>query len=142
MAIVGFNFDKMLVEKTNQIEGSVKVTNNVQITDVKEHKLPGSDIKQGIIKFNFEFITEYTNVGKIELLGHLLYTESPEKLKQILDTWKKKKDMDKVLMAYLINAVLVKGNIKALQLSQDANLPPHIRLPTVTPKVNAKNYIG
>jgi len=142
MAIIGFNFDKMLVEKTNTINKPVRVTNNVQITDAKEYKNVEQNIKQGIIKFDFEFITQYVDVGKIELLGHLLYTESPEKLKQILDAWKKKKDMDKVLMAYLINAVLVKGNIKALQLSQDANLPPHIRLPTVTPKVNAKNYIG
>jgi hypothetical protein len=63
-----------------------------------------------------------------------------------MDTWTKTKKLDKELMTLITNFILIKCNIKALELSQQVNLPPHIRLPLVelsSPTKGEKgDYIG
>ena len=59
--------------------------------------------------------------------------DEPKKIEDILKTWKKDKSLHKDITQLIINAVLSRCNIKALELSQDVNLPPHIRLPLIKP---------
>ncbi|MDD5177908.1 MAG: hypothetical protein PHT54_01325 [Candidatus Nanoarchaeia archaeon] len=143
MAVVGFNFDKILVEKKKVLKGDIKVKNNLDIKNIKEESMDLGDSKQKLIKFEFKFTVEYEpSAASIEILGHILYTESDDKIKKILDDWKKKKDVDMALKTRLVNMALTRCNIKALALTQDVNLPPHIRLPMVSPKVDKTSYIG
>lgn len=143
MAIVGFNIDKMEVEKTKDINAQVKIENNVGITNLAEEKIDMGDGKRELLKISFSFLTKYSpDMGKIEFKGHLLYADAPLKIKEIIKTWTKSKKIDPKLMTLFINAVLMRCNIKALIYSQDVNLPPPIRLPMVTPNPKAESYIG
>ena len=60
--------------------------------------------------------------------------EDEGKTKLILDGWKKDKQLPKDLAPKILNTILAKCNIKALNLTQEVNLPPHIRLPILKPK--------
>lgn len=134
MPIVGFNFDKIMIEKNNKIAGKLQIKNDLSITTLEQEKLniTGSD---EVLKFNFKFTVNYEpKIGKIDLEGNVLYMEEPKKSKEILDGWKKDKKLPKELGPQILNTILARCNIKALNLTQEVNLPPHIRLPILKPK--------
>ena len=64
--------------------------------------------------------------------GEILYMEPPEKIKEIVKSWKKDKKLPQPVMTSILNNILVKCNIEALILSQTVNLPPPIPLPKVS----------
>ena len=142
--IVGFGFTKLSAEKKDAASGKIDINNNVSIKDAKEDSLTFGKDKQNVIKFIFEFTSNYEpNVGAILFEGEILYLEDPKKVKEILSSWKKDKQIPKEIMGILLNAVLSKCNVQALILSQDVNLPPPIPMPKVQMTVpQDKNYIG
>ncbi|MFH1211667.1 MAG: hypothetical protein V1659_01940 [Candidatus Woesearchaeota archaeon] len=132
MTIVGFAFKKVLAEKEKPIIGKTSISNNVSIKDVKE-----SDLNVGQDKASLKFEFEYTSafepgVGKISLVGELMYLGTSVQVKEILDYWKKKKTLPSNVMIDVINNVLYKCNVEALLLSREVNLPPPIQLPKAT----------
>jgi hypothetical protein len=132
MTIIGFNFKDIKVSKKEGVRGKINIKNNVVITDIKEQDLSLGDKSQAALKFIFEFSSKYDpNLGEIILGGDLLFMESSDKTKAILDEWKKSKKIPKDIMAGILNTVLSKCNIEALILSQKVNLPPPIPLPSV-----------
>ena len=150
MPIVGFNFDKTSAERKAPIKKGMKATHNITIEDVKEEQLNlGENTKKSGLKFSFEYIVDYQpNIGEVIIKGHILYLDDEKKVKEIASKWKKEKKMDSDITAQLINTAIIKSTIKALSLSQDLNLPPHLPIPTVvkpSTKVEdnkAKEYIG
>jgi hypothetical protein len=143
MPIVGFNFDKLSVERLNPIKGNVSVKNDLSIKNIEKEEVMIGSKKDTAIKFSFEFSSIYEpKIANIFVKGHILYMDNEKELKKILDDWKKKKDIDKKIASQVINTALIKSNIKVLHLSQDMNLPPHIRLPTINPQSTPKDYIG
>ncbi len=143
MPIVGFNFEKVSVEKKNIIVEKVQIKSNISITDVKEQKLPTGKTKMEGLRFNFDFNLDYEpKLGNINLQGHIFYTDDPKTLKNIFKNYKKDKSISSDLTALIINTILLRSSVKALNLAQEVNLPPHIPLPRITQKVDPKNYIG
>ncbi|MEK6907107.1 MAG: hypothetical protein AABW45_01125 [Nanoarchaeota archaeon] len=145
MPFIGFNFDKIIAErKKDQLKGDLKVEHNLNIKDLVEDEV-NLDKTQNVLKFKFEFTLNYEpGYASVKIEGHLLYLESPKKIKEIMQVWKKDKKIQPDIMQGLFNTILTKSNIKALELSQDLNLPPHIPMPKLTrqqPK-NVKEYIG
>jgi len=143
MAIVGFNFEKMTVERLNPIKGNLSVKNDMSIKSIEEEGVLIGERGEKALKFTFEFSAKYEpDVGHIILIGHVLYMDDPKEMKKIITKWKKDKDMPQKVASQVLNTALIRSNIKALHLAQDMNLPPHIRLPTISPKSSAKDYIG
>ncbi|MBS3108571.1 hypothetical protein J4409_01740 [Candidatus Woesearchaeota archaeon] len=144
MPIISFNYGKMLIEKKkDQIKGDVKVKNDLVLQSLTLTDIDIGKKKQEVIKLNFEFLTEYQpGLGNISIGGTILFLESADNIKLITDMWKKEKKIPQQFAANIINVILTKSNIKALELSQSVNLPPHIRLPMILPKQDFKNYIG
>lgn len=131
MPIVGFNFDKIGAKKDNKITGKVQIKNNVDIKNVEQEKLSITS-SDDILKISFEFKASYEpGIGAIQINGHILYMEEPKKIEEISKNWKKSKNLPKDLAPQIVNSILSRCNIKALTLSQDVNLPPHIRLPSL-----------
>jgi len=132
MAILGFNFNKINVERGESVTGKINISNNVSIMDVKEQDLSLGKDKQQALKFTFEFTSKYEpKLGSILLGGELMFLGDTKKTKEILDEWKKNKRVPKDVMTSILNTVLTKCNIEALILSQQVNLPPPIQLPRV-----------
>lgn len=146
MTIVGFNYDKLNVERKEEEakKGSdIRVTYNVSIKDMQDYELKLQD-KQKALKFVFAFSIKYTpEIGTLDMGGSIIYTEDKDKIKEIKKHWEDKKDVPDDLKSQLINVVFRRSNIKALLLSQEVNLPPHIPMPKIVPPtVNPQDYIG
>lgn len=144
MPIVGFNFEKLNVEKIGEIKGEINVKNNVAVIDITAEKFPAS--KDEFLKFSFNYNLQYEpEVGKMEIIGNVIFTDAADKLKDILKQWKKDKKIADDVMLVVLNTVLFKCNIKALSMSQDVNLPPHLQMPRFLPQKDgksAKDYVG
>lgn len=137
MAIVGFNFTKINVEKLKAVTGTVNISNNVSIKKVEENDLSFGRTKQKGLRFEFEFLSNYEpKVGSISLTGEVLFLDEAKKVEDMLNDWKKNKKLPKEVMTPVLNTALNRCNIQALILSQQINLPPPIPLPKVqeTPK--------
>ncbi|MFA4887445.1 MAG: hypothetical protein WC595_04480 [Candidatus Nanoarchaeia archaeon] len=127
MAIVGFTFMKFSVEKRPLISKQVKINNDLQLGSLELVKRAeqGADV----LKFNFTYKVSYGDMGDIDLAGYLLYADSLERLNKLLETWQKDKMIPVILLQQVLNAILIKCNIKSLELAQDVGLPPHFELP-------------
>ena len=143
MTIIGFNFNKINVEKGSTVRGKISISNNVAIKNIEEADLPFGKDKQNGLKFIFEFTSKYEpNAGSILLGGDVLYLEDSKKVKEILDVWKKDKKAPADIMGSILNTILAKCNIQALILSQDVNLPPPIPLPKVKTETKGTGTAG
>ena len=60
----------------------------------------------------------------------MLLSLEPKILKKILKQWKKKQVPEEVRTP-LLNLIMTKSNIRALQLEEEMNLPYHIPLPSL-----------
>jgi hypothetical protein len=132
MAIVGFNFTKILAEKKTAIKGNVDIKNNVSIKGVESTDLAIGNSKEKALKFIFEFSSEYSpDVGGMLFSGDIVTLSEPAKQDEILKSWKKNKQIPKEVMGEILNTVLMRCNVEALMLSRDVNLPPPIPMPKV-----------
>ncbi len=144
MPFIGFNFDKISAERiSDEVKRDINVKHSLNIKDLKEEEI-NLEKKQEVLRFTFEFLLNYEpNIGLIKIEGHLLFLENPKKIKEMVQEWKKTKKISPEIMRNLFNTILTKSNIKALQLSQDINLPPHLPLPRLEQqKRNINEYIG
>lgn len=135
MAVIGFNFRKIVAEKGDVSSGKVNIANNVSVKDIEEASVPVAIGKQKALKFNYEFTTKYEpNVGSIIIEGDVLFLDTESAVSKILKDWKKSKKVDKDVLAPILNTILTKCSIKGLIISQDLNLPSPMQLPSVTVK--------
>jgi hypothetical protein len=136
MAIVNFVFTKIHAERSSGIEGKISIKNNVSIKDVAKTDLDLGSKKQPVLKFSFEFTSDYDpKIGLIKIEGQLTYMSDEKQITDVLKEWKKERKIEKQLMTTLLNNILGKCNIEALIISRDINLPPPIPLPKLQPDV-------
>ncbi len=129
---VGFNFNKISIEKHKEITKEVSLNTNVEIKDIKNQK---SNLfpDKNLLYFEYEYKIEYSpDFATILFSGGILsIVEDDELLKQIQDQWTNKKVPENVRVN-IMNAIFSKCNLKALELEEDLNLPHHIPFPKVT----------
>lgn len=132
MPIIASNFDKFIAEKKKVLEAPIKVDSGVKIIDIKKEELSVGGKSESVLKIDYDFTVKYDpKQAEIIIEGHLLYAENSKKVEEILKTWQKTKKFDPDVAQLIMNNILIKCNIKALLLSQEIGLPPHIRLPMV-----------
>lgn len=142
MPIVGFEFTKIDVEKQSKITGKVKVNHNINIKSVETEKFSLPKPEE-ILKFTFHYKVDYQpKIGHITLDGFVLLHEDAKKTKEIIADWKKSKKIPTPITQQIVNTILFRCSIKALTMSQEVNLPPHLPLPKLKPGKDPSNYIG
>lgn len=123
--LAGFKYTKINVERNEENKGELKITPNINIQSIDKFK---SDSKQDILQINFQFRIDYSSLGKIELEGRMLLATDSKTLKDALDGWKNK-NLDNDINLIILNVIMQKASVKALELEEEMNLPPHIQLP-------------
>lgn len=148
MPIIGFAFDKILAENNAKAKGEKfnKVETHIVIDNIKEEK-SGIEVKDKLIRLDFVFELAYEpKVADITLGGHVDYVGPAKEIKKLLVDWEKdRQNLEFDAVRNILNLVLVKSNIKALELSQEVGLPPHMPMPLMTKqpeKKTAEKYIG
>ena len=130
MRIIGFNLTKILVQKQEKSEERLQISQNINIKDITEEKIPITENKA--LKISFNLIVEYSNnYAKIEFEGTILVLAEKDELKKILESWKSKKIIEQIRVP-LFNFIMDRCNIKALQLEDELGLPFHVPMPKLT----------
>jgi hypothetical protein len=71
------------------------------------------------------------DIATTELVGHIHFMTNKTTRDKILEAWDKESKLDQELSRQLVNYVFTKCGVKALSLSQQVGLPPHINLPKI-----------
>ena len=138
MRLVGFNFNKINIEKFSDKIENLKINTDMGISDIIEVKSDFFKTKEELIGFKFTYNINYDpDFAKIELVGDVLLAIESKTAKDILKQWKDKK-IPEDFRVILFNIILKKCNLRALQLEDEMNLPPHISLPSLKKQEDKK----
>jgi len=139
MRPVGFNFDKINVEKLSDKAENIKINTKIDISEIKEIKSTFLKTKEDIVKVKFVYGINYDpEFAKIELEGNVLFSLESKKAKNLINQWKEKK-ISEDFKIILFNFILRKSNLKALQLEDEMNLPLHIPMPSLKKQESEDN---
>jgi hypothetical protein len=131
MTIVKINLHKLAAERNlDSVGGQIKINNNVSLKNLEDLAF---DIegKKGL-KFTFSFTCNYEpDLGKIEVEGQVLFVDTATKVAEIKKEWEQGKKIPMDVMEQVVNAALHKGNIEAIKISEEVNLPSPLPLPKV-----------
>ena len=144
MTVIGFALSKILIERKEAIKGKIEVKSKLNVKNMKKEDIKLVENKD-VLRFDFEYaITYEPELAKVEMQGHLLLMVEPKQTKELLDAWKKKSQVPEDIKLGVYNTIFHKCNIKALELEEDFNLPPHLQLPYIQAKSETKgtSYTG
>jgi hypothetical protein len=136
--IIGLNFNKVLIEKSKNPEKLKvsKVNTKASLPTLEEEKIEVPEKKAFRVTFSFSIDYE-PNLAKLLIEGSILSLGDEKEVQEILESWKKKKDINIKTRTEILNYVLMKCNLKALSLEDEFNLPPHIPMPRVQEKTTS-----
>lgn len=130
MRVIGFNFTKINATRAETQINNLKINYNLDIVNITKEKIELFK-EEEVLNFSFKYIITYEkDFASITFEGNILAVLDSKQLKEILKEWKDKKVSEDVRMG-LFNLIMARCNIKALQLSEDLALPPHIPLPKI-----------
>jgi len=138
MKLMSFNLNKIDVEKFSENFKDLKINTNLSFSEIKslDQDLFKTDNK--FIKSDFKFVIDYSpNTAKLVFNGSVIVSLDSKKAKKILQDWEKK-ETDEDFQIFVFNIILRKVSIKALQLEDEMNLPPHIAFPLIQKKEELK----
>ena len=135
MQIIGFNLTKVSGERQEGFSGDLDLKQNLNIDEIKEDEIKIS--KQKVLNVTFTFGLDYTEnkLGNIEIKGKIVILPEKDEMKIVLKKWETK-ELPDAFKLFVFNFILSKCNIKALQLEDELNLPPHVQLPKLSSKPN------
>jgi len=136
MKIVSFNFTKLSAERLKDSVDEIKINTEVDFPEIKEIKLPHLKIKESLIEAKFEYRVNYDpGLASVVIQGKVLFAVDEETSKEVLKEWKKK-TLPEDFRILLVNVVMKKSTLRALNLCENLGLPAHISLPTLRKSKN------
>jgi len=131
MKIIGFNFNKICIEKLSDKLKELKINTNIDIKRVKQLKQDLFQTKEEVLEVKFGYEVDYSpDIAKISLSGNIVLLVDSKTTKKFLKEWKNKKVPEEYKLT-IFNVIMKKSNLKAIQLEDEMNLPLHISLPSV-----------
>ena len=139
MAVIGLQYDKILLERKEPLSGKVSVNNNTKLTKVEKTEVRGRDA----MKFSFVFKVSYLKhldgdkteeVASITFDGFANVVASAEIIKEEAERWKKENKVSNELMDGVLNQILERCNIASLMIAREASLPSPVSFPRVKTK--------
>jgi hypothetical protein len=132
--LLGFNYTELKASKNPTFTGKVDINSNIAIDNMEKAK--GTDSKNDILKVDFSFSIDYEkDLGKVSLKGLLFVAADSKQIKQTISAWKDKKTPTQ-LYTTILNIVLQKTAVKAIEIEDEIGLPIHLQnaFPKVSPK--------
>ena len=136
MKLIGFNFTKINAEKLSSQFEELKINSNINILDISDVKADFFSTKESLLGLKFSFGLNYDpNFAKIIFEGNIILSVDQDTYKEVLKQWKDKKTPDSFNISVL-NIILKKSTLKALQIEEELGLPLHIQLPSLKKEEN------
>lgn len=137
MQVISFNFTKISAERLKldkkiMMKGDMKINTDISFSTIEKEKF--EVIGEDIIKAKFTFsVNHEPDIAKMVLEGFLILRMDKKQMDELLKAWKSKKIPEQTNLG-LLNFVMQKCNLKALQLEEELNLPPHFSMPRISKK--------
>ncbi len=128
MKFLGLKYTKISVKKNPNFDGKITMNQNIKINSIEDYKQ--LDRKEESIKVSYKFEVSYGDLGNIELEGILFLAMDSKLQKQILKDFESKK-ADTEENVLIMNLIIQKSSIKAMELEEEMNLPIHVKLPSL-----------
>jgi hypothetical protein len=122
--LVAVNFYKISAEKNPDFKDKLSIKPSINISNIDSYKAG----KTEACKVDFSFGISYGDLGKVNLEGAIFLTMDSKVLKDTLKGWKDN-NLDNETNLLILNVIMQKASLKALQLEEDLGLPPHVSLP-------------
>lgn len=128
MAVIGFNYTKMLVEKKAPAPREIGVEFSLIIKDITKAKLNLKDKKQGGLRYTFEYRVKYKpDIASIVLTGTIVDIQDLKATQIIMKKWEKGQELDLEKMVGVYNAALNSCRIQAIVLSKEIGIPSPLK---------------
>lgn len=133
MTIIGFSFIKFDAErKPVKTTGNIEINHNISIKNVEKTALNVGGSKSDVLRIEFAFDVLYSaGLGKIEILGDVVYSDTKEIVDETFKTWEVDKKLNSTVNEQVFKFVYNKAIVKALELSDSLNLPSPIPMPKI-----------
>lgn len=141
--IFGINFKNITAKKLTDPKGNININNNTKIIKVEETTVPL--FRSKVARIDFGFQTTYTQgrkkIGVIAMEGSVLFKGN---IREILKSWNKNKKLPDKITLPVMNSILRKCLLRAIELADQISLPPPTKMPIIQPKRPPENieYIG
>lgn len=144
------NINSVEANKKEAGKGPVKVNNQPKITNVDETTVPALNNKKALA-IDFKYKCTYNQedpqgkkkpkeIGVIKINGQLLFLTN--KSSKLVKKWKKDKKLPEEITIPVMNNILRRSVTQALNLSQELQLAPPIKIPMIRKRDTNARYIG
>ncbi|KYK29656.1 MAG: hypothetical protein HXS48_00415 [Theionarchaea archaeon] len=126
MPVIGIRMDKIEAERKENIkvEGQMRILPVPRILQVQETQIPGPTGRVNIVEVSFEYLTNYDPpVGEIKVSGTIMFQEAENIRKQLVDTWKEKRQLHPDIGKEIIYRMTQQGFLVMMNLARELNLP-------------------
>ena len=134
MKIIDLKFSKIsseVLKGNKEIKSNLSIKADLKTKDIEKIDIEGQKEKK-ILKLPFVFNVSYEpSFAIINIEGNAIIGADKEEAEDIVKEWKRSKKVGLSIINYLLS----KCNVKALQLEDDLKLPYHVSLPKLRPKV-------
>ncbi len=139
MRVIGFNFDKISIERLKDSAEDLKINANIEISEIKKIESDLLKTKDELVQAKFSYGIKYEpGFADIDLKGTVLLGMDEKQTKELMKDWKKKQMPDD-FKTFLFNVIMRKAALMSLPLEDQLNLPLHLPLPTV--KIEKENNL-
>ena len=140
MKIAGFRLKRISAERNSDSLEGIKVNTNIDIKGIKEIKSGGFKGKEQLLEIKFEYTLDYApDFAKIELGGLLVLGVDIGEGKDVLKEWDDSKNMPDEFKVDLLNLIIRKCSVRALELEDDLGVPYHMQFPSLRKNHEQKN---
>lgn len=135
---MGFNFTKISAERLKDKAESIKFNTKINLSSIESVNSSTLKIKEEIVKIGFDYTLIYEpDFAKIEISGNALFAVDSKISKESIKNFKEK-GLQEDFKIFVLNVLLKKVNLKALQLEEELNIPFH--LPIIS--LNKESFKG
>jgi hypothetical protein len=138
MRLLGFNFNKISAERLKNTRDDLKITSNIEIPSIEKTNSDFLKTKnEELISAKFKHTINYEpDVAVLELSGALLLSIESKQAKDLLKKWEENKQIPDDIKIPLLNLIIQKSSVKALELEDTMSFPFHIQFPRVKKQEN------
>jgi len=130
MRLINFNFTKISGERLKDTVSEIKFNTKIDILSISPLKSDFLRIKEELIKIDFVYAILYEpGLASLELAGTMVLSIEPRIAREVLKGWKEKETPEEFRL-FMFNTILRKSSLKALQIEEELNLPPHLPFPS------------
>lgn len=126
ISLLGFSYSHISARRYPEFKGKLEISPNIHILSIDKHEI--SMMKQDAIKVTFSFKITYKELADIQLDGDMILKVDSKTLKEVLKGWKDKA-IDPETQTIILNLIMQRASIRAIELEEEMGLPIHVRIP-------------